>query len=332
MSQILLSHGGGGEESWSLIRDLFLRYFSNPIIDAMEDSAILKIDSEIAFTTDSFTVSPPFFKGGDIGKLSIIGTINDLAVMGAKPLYISTGFMIEEGFTYEELEAIVRSMAEEAKRADMKIVTGDTKVIPKNDIDRIFINTSGIGKIMYKGLSASNLKEGDAIIVSGTMGDHGACIMAAREGIGLDMDLESDCRNMWGLIETVLRNDIEVHAMRDPTRGGLSAVLNEWARQSGICIEIREDSIPLKRPVIGLCELLGLNPFHLACEGKVIFAISEKDSEKALNIIKGHPDGIDAQLIGKITKRMPGKVLLRSEWGTTRIMEPPAGELFPRIC
>lgn len=332
MNKILLSHGGGGEELWSLIRNLFLRYFSNPFIDAMEDAAILRLDSDIAFTTDSFTVSPPFFKGGDIGKLSIVGTINDLAVMGAKPIYISTGFIIEEGFLYNELEEIVKSMADEAKKADVKIVTGDTKVVPKGDVDKIFINTSGIGKVIFKGISASNLKEGDVIIVSGTVGDHGACIMAIRDGIGFEMNMESDCKAMWGLIEDVLRNNIEVHAMRDPTRGGLSAVLNEWARQSGVCIEIKENSIPLKEPVIGLCEILGLEPLYLASEGKVVFAVSEKDAELALNIIKKHPDGRDAAIIGKVTKRILGKVLLKSEWGTTRIMEPPTGELLPRIC
>ncbi len=332
MNKILLSHGGGGEELWSLIGNLFLRHFSNPFIDALEDSAILQLDSDIAFTTDSFTVSPPFFKGGDIGKLSIVGTINDLAVMGAKPIYISTGFIIEEGFSYNELEEIVKSMADEAKKADVKIVTGDTKVVPKGDIDKIFINTSGIGKVIFKGLSASNLQEGDVIIVSGTVGDHGACIMSIRDGIGLEMDLDSDCKGIWGLVEDVLRNNIEVHAMRDPTRGGLSALLNEWARQSGVCIEIRENSIPLKEPVIGLCEILGLDPLHLASEGKVVFAVSEKDAELALNIIKNHPDGRNGAIIGRVTKRMLGKVLLKSEWGTTRIMEPPKGELLPRIC
>ncbi|MDI6801990.1 MAG: hydrogenase expression/formation protein HypE [Thermodesulfovibrionales bacterium] len=332
MKEILLSHGGGGRETQELIRELFLKYFSNPVLNALEDSAILRVNSKIAFTTDSFTVSPPFFKGGNIGKLSIVGTVNDLSVMGAKPYYLSAGFLIEEGFPYHELEEIVKSMSDEANKACVKIVTGDTKVVPRGNVDRIFINTSGIGEVICEGLSASNLREGDAIIISGTTGDHGACIMAMREDIGFDIDMESDCRAMWDMVDMVLTNAIEVHAMRDPTRGGLSAVLNEWAAQSNITIEVEEESIPVKDPVSGLCELLGFDPFHLACEGKIVFAVSGNDKERALDIIRRHPAGKDAEAIGKVTLSSPGRVILKSSWGTRRIMEPPAGELLPRIC
>jgi len=345
---ILLSHGGGGEETWRLIRGLFLKYFSNPILNALEDSAVLilnpneKWDSgrgakspfriRIAFTTDSFTVSPLFFKGGDIGKLAVAGTVNDLSVMGAKPLYLSAGFIIEEGFPYTDLEKIVRGMAEEADSSGIKIVTGDTKVVPKGNADGLFINTSGIGKIIYKGLSASSLKEGDTIIVSGTVGDHGASILALREEMGFDLDVESDCRCMWDLIEKVLLSGAKVHAMRDPTRGGLSAVLHEWAGQSGMGIEIEEENIPLKAPVRGLCEILGLDPLHLASEGKVVFAVSEEDSDRVLEIVRSHPAGREAMVVGRVIRNPQKRVISKTSWGTKKPLEPPQGELLPRIC
>lgn len=332
MKEILLSHGGGGEETWRLIRDLFFRYFANPALLSMEDSAVLTVNSRIAFTTDSFTVEPPFFKGSNIGKLSIAGTVNDLAVMGARPLYISAGFIIEEGFPYSELEDIVRGMADEAGRAGVKIVTGDTKVVPRGNADRIFINTSGIGEVVRDGLSASGIRDGDAIIISGSTGDHGACIIALRDGMGLDIDVESDCRSIWDIVEGVLMTGADIHAMRDPTRGGLSAVLNEWARQSGVCIEIEEDKVPVKGPVRGLCEMLGFDPMHLACEGRVVFAVADADKEMVLDTIREHPEGRDASIIGRAAAGRPGRVVLKTPWGSGRIMEPPAGELLPRIC
>ncbi|RMH01405.1 MAG: hydrogenase expression/formation protein HypE, partial [Aquificota bacterium] len=223
--RILLSHGGGGEETWKLIRELFLRHFSNEYINKLEDATPLEVSSKIAFTTDSFTVSPLFFKGGNIGKLAVAGTVNDLSVMGAKPLYMAVGFIIEEGFPYDELESIVKSMKEEAQKSGVLVVAGDTKVVPKGAVDGLFINTSGIGEVVYEGLSCSNVKVGDVVIVSGGIGEHGACILAQREGIQMDVELESDCRSLWSLIEKVITSGAEIHAMRDPTRGGLSAVL-----------------------------------------------------------------------------------------------------------
>jgi hydrogenase expression/formation protein HypE len=332
MNKILLSHGGGGQETWRLIRDLFFKYFSNPLLLSAEDSAVLNINSRIAFTTDSFTVNPIFFKGGNIGRLAVAGTVNDLVVMGARPVYLSAGFIIEEGLLYTELEDIVKGMAEEAQRAGVMIVTGDTKVVPKGTADRIFISTSGIGEIIYNGVSASNIKEGDAIIISGTAGDHGACIMALRDGMNFDMNVESDCRSMWDMVSDAINSGVVIHAMRDPTRGGLSAVLNEWAVQSNVCIEVDEESIPVKPPVRGLCELLGLDPLHLACEGKVIIAVVKEDAEKTLSVIKHHPAGREAAIIGRVTAYKKGRVILRTPWGTSRIMEPPSGELLPRIC
>ncbi|MEJ5172306.1 MAG: hydrogenase expression/formation protein HypE [Hydrogenothermaceae bacterium] len=332
MREILLSHGGGGKETQKLIKELFLKHFSNPILDKMEDSAVLEINSKIAFTTDSFTVSPLFFKGGDIGKLAIAGTVNDLAVMGAKPLYLSCSFIIEEGFPLKDLEKIVESMAKEAKKSDVQIVTGDTKIVPKGSVDGIFINSSGIGKVIYDGISAQNLEEGDCIVISGTVGDHGACVMAQREGIEMESDIESDCESLWDMVEEVIKHNIKIRAMRDPTRGGLSAVLNEWALSSNVEIEIEEDKIPVKPEVQGLCELLGFEPYSLANEGKIVFCVDNKDVEKLLTVLKNHQKGKDATLIGKVISKGKPIVILKSPYGTGRVMEFPSGELLPRIC
>ena len=332
MNEILLSHGGGGDEMWELIKSVFLKHFSNPTLKKMEDAAIIEVQSRIAFTTDAFTVSPLFFKGGDIGKLSIAGTANDLAVMGARPCYVTVAFIIEEGLKVNELVRIVKSMASEAKKSGIKVVAGDTKVVPRGHADKIFISTSGIGEVVWGGLSASNLKENDVIIVSGSMGDHGSCIMAEREGIGLDVDLESDVTGVWSLVEVALESGVRVHAMRDPTRGGLSSVLNEWAMASGVVIEIEEEKIPLKDAVRGLCEILGLEVFHMASEGRVVFALPENQVDHILESLKNHPEGKGACKIGKVVKGDGGMVILRSSWGSTRVMEPPQGELLPRIC
>ncbi len=332
MRKILLSHGSGGEETQKLIKDLFIKYFSNSILEKLEDSALIETGSKIAFTTDSFTVSPPFFRGGNIGKLAVAGTVNDLSVMGARPKYLSASFIIEEGFGFDELEEIVKSMAEEAQKVGVSIVTGDTKVVPKGQVDRIFINTSGIGEVVYEGISAHNLREGDVIVVSGTVGDHGACILAEREGMEFEIPIESDCKSIWDMIERVLRSGAEVHAMRDPTRGGLSAVLNEWAEQSGVEIEVEEESIPVKDAVLGLCELLGFEPTHLANEGMVVFAVSEKDAQRVLSLLREHPYGRNAQIIGKVVKKGKPRVILKTPYGVKRIMEAPSGELLPRIC
>ncbi len=332
MKRILLAHGSGGEETQRLIKSLFIKHFSNPILERMEDSAVLETKGKIAFTTDTFTVSPPFFKGGNIGKLSVAGTVNDLSVMGARPLYLSAGFIIEEGFPLPELEEIVRSMAEEAQRAGATIVTGDTKVVPKGQIDRIFINTSGVGELVYEGLSAHNLQVGDKIIVSGTVGDHGACILAEREGMEFELPVESDCRSLWGMIEKVLMSGAKVHAMRDPTRGGLSAVLNEWAEQSGVEIEIEEEALPVKESVLGLCELLGFEPTHLANEGMVVMAVAPEDAQKVLEILHSHPYGKDARIVGEVVSSENSRVVLKTPYGVKRIMEAPSGELLPRIC
>ncbi|HIC08735.1 MAG TPA: hydrogenase expression/formation protein HypE [Aquificales bacterium] len=329
--EITLAHGGGGEDTQKLIKELFFKHLGNPILESMEDSAILKVEGKIAYTTDGFTVKPIFFKGGNIGKLAVAGTVNDLAVMGAKPKYMTLSFIIEEGFPFEDLEKIVETIGEETKKLDLKVVAGDTKVLPKGGVDGIVISASGIGEVVYGGLSAKNLKEGDLIIVSGTIGDHGAAVMAQR--LGFDLPIESDCAPLWGLIEPLLKSGVEIHAMRDPTRGGLSAVLHEWADSSKVDILVEEERIPIREEVLGLCEFLGLEPYHFASEGRVVIAVSPKDGDKVLEILRNHPLGKDAAVIGKVVgKSEKPKVILKTPFGVERIMEPPAGELLPRIC
>ena len=328
--KILLAHGTGGEETQKLIKNLFLRYFGNPILNRLDDGAVLELSGKLVFSTDSFTVSPIFFKGGDIGKLAVAGTVNDLSVMGARPLYLSVSFIIEEGFSFEELERILISMKEEAQRSGVQIVTGDTKVVPKGQADGIFITTSGIGRIVYDRISASSLEEGDLIIVSGTVGDHGAVILAHREG--LDIDINSDCSSVWDMIKRVLREDVEIHAMRDPTRGGIAQVLNEWAEMSSVLIEIWEEKIPVKEGVIGLCDLFGFEPYHLANEGMVVMAVKERDAERVLEILKSHPMGRNASIIGRVVSKGKRGVVVKTPYGTGRILHPPEGELLPRIC
>ncbi len=330
MERILLSHGGGGKDTAELIREIFMEYLSNPILERFEDSASLTVGGRLAFTTDSFTVSPPFFKGGDIGKLAVAGTVNDLAVSGAEPLYISVAFIIEEGFGIDDLKKILKSMSWELEKNGILAVAGDTKVVPKGQADGIFITTSGIGRIVYDRISASSLEEGDLIIVSGTVGDHGAVILAHREG--LDIDINSDCGSVWDIIKRVLREDVEIHAMRDPTRGGIAQVLNEWAEMSSVLIEIWEEKIPVKEGVIGLCDLFGFEPYHLANEGMVVMAVKERDAERVLEILKGHPMGRNASIIGRVVSKGKRGVVVKTPYGTGRILHPPEGELLPRIC
>ncbi len=332
MKHIQLSHGGGGQETNSLIHDLFYHHFSNDILIAAEDAAVLEVKNQIAFTTDSFTVSPIFFNGGNIGKLAIAGTVNDLAMMGAKPLYLSASFMIEEGFSFEDLETIVKSMAEELNYSGAKIVCGDTKVVPKGAVDKIFINTSGIGEIEIEGISASHLQEGDTIILSGDVGRHGAAILMEREGLGISGDLESDCATLWPAVKTLIDAQVNITAMRDATRGGLSAVLNEWAEQSKVCLEIEEASIPIDQAVQGICELFGFEAFDFANEGTCILAVPEKDAKLAIEALQKVEVTKNAVIIGHVSMKREGKVILHSAYGSSRYLDLPKGELLPRIC
>ncbi|WP_066429923.1 hydrogenase expression/formation protein HypE, partial [Aliarcobacter thereius] len=295
------------------------------------DAAIIE-NGKLAFSTDSFTVSPLFFKGADIGKLAICGTCNDLAMMGAKPKYLTCSVIIEEGFEVEQLQNIVNSMKKELELNEAIVVSGDTKVVPKGAVDKIFINTTGIGEVLYQGISSNNISEDDLIIVSRDIGAHGATIFTAREGIELNSNLQSDCASLFPQVKALIDSKIKITALRDATRGGVSAVLNEWAKQSNICIEIEEDSIPVSDEVKGVCEILGFEATNLANEGTFVLAISRIDAEKTIEILNRFNDKKNASIIGKVTQEYPEKVILNSPWGTKRFLDIPSGELLPRIC
>jgi hydrogenase expression/formation protein HypE len=328
-SKIKLAHGNGGQENNELISKVFYKAFKNEILEKSEDAAIIQ-DGNLAFSTDSFTVSPLFFAGADIGKLAICGTCNDLAMMGAKPKYLTCSVIIEEGFSIDELEKIVESMKTELANNEAIIVSGDTKVVPHGSVDKIFINTTGIGEIQKKGISSNAISQDDVILVSRDIGAHGAVIFASREGIELESDLKSDCRSLYPIVKELIDSDISITALRDATRGGVNAVLNEWANQSNICIEVQEDKIPVCDEVKGLCEMLGFDPLSLANEGTFVLAIKKEDKDKALEILsKYNPN---ASYIADVTSKHPKKVVLNSSWGTSRFLDAPTGELLPRIC
>ena len=324
--KITLSYGGGGEETNFLIHNLFYKYFDNEILNKAEDSAVLDVASKIAFTTDSFTISPLFFNGGDIGKLSIVGTCNDLAMMGAKPRYLSCSFIIEEGFSFDELKKIVLSQKNECEKIGVKIVCGDTKVVPKGTTDKIFINTTGIGEVKYKNISAHSLEEGDMVLVSRDIAKHGVVVMAHRYDV--KTSTQSDCKLLWEEVETLIKNGINIKALRDATRGGLSAVLNEWTKTSEIAIEIEEEKIPIDDDVIGLCEIFGFEPMDLANEGTFVLVVPQNEAQKALDILKNFNK--NASIIGKVIKG--DKVILKTSYGSKRYIDLPKGELLPRIC
>ncbi len=326
---ITIAHGNGGEENSELIKSIFYKHFENEILARSEDAAIIH-NGELAFTTDSFTVSPLFFPGGDIGKLAVCGTCNDLAMMGAKPKYMTCSVIIEEGFSARELEKIVRSMKRELEINGAIVVSGDTKVVPKGSVDKLFINTTGIGEIIYQGISASSIKEGMSILVSRDVGAHGATIFAAREGIELESLLQTDCASLYPQVKALVDADIKMAALRDATRGGVSAVLNEWAKSSDICIEIEEEKIPVAQEVQGICELLGFEAVSLANEGTFVLTVAREDEERALEIL--HQTHGNAAIIGTVTDQHKGKVILNSSWGTKRFLDLPTGELLPRIC
>lgn len=328
---ITLSHGNGGEENNELISKVFYKAFKNEILEKSEDAAVIQ-NGTLAFSTDSFTVSPIIFPGADIGKLAVCGTCNDLAMMGAKPKYLTCSVIIEEGFETRTLERIVSSMQKELAINGAIIVSGDTKVVPKGSVDKIFINTSGIGEIQKTGISSNNITTQDIILVSNSIGKHGATIFASREGIELSSNLKSDCASLWPIVEKLIQNDIKITALRDATRGGVSAVLNEWAKQSNVCIEIEEKEVPVCDEVNGICELLGFEALSLANEGTFVLAIKEEDAKKALEVLHSCENSTEARIIGKVTQQYEKKVVLNSAWGTKRFLETPTGELLPRIC
>ncbi|MBU3188796.1 hydrogenase expression/formation protein HypE [Clostridium bowmanii] len=331
---ITLSHGSGGLQSNKLISEVFFKYFGNDILNQMNDAAQLEIDfKKLAFTTDSFVVNPIFFNGGNIGKLAVCGTVNDLAVSGAKPLYITSAFIIEEGFSIKKLEEIVISMADEASNAGVIIVAGDTKVVEKGNVDGIFINTSGIGRIYENvNINCANAREGDIVIVNGTLGDHGMTIICQRNNLGLEGNLRSDCACLNSLVDTMLEAYEGIHVIRDATRGGVAAVLNEISEFSNVTIALEENNLPFKEEVKGASEMLGLDPLYIANEGKLCAFVPEAYAQKVLGAMRKHPLGTNAAIIGKVTEEIGQRVYLNTIVGGKRLVDMPSGIQLPRIC
>lgn len=336
MSDIItLAHGSGGKLTHRLISEMFHKYFKNDMLLEAGDSAVFQVaGGKLAFTTDSYVITPIFFNGGNIGKLSICGTVNDLAVSGAKALYLSCGFIIEEGFELSKLEEIVKSMADTAAEAGVSIVTGDTKVVQKGAVDKIFINTSGIG-IIPEGISISpsNIKAGDKVIISGTIGDHGTAILLEREKFNINSSLKSDCAPLNNMLHDVCnRFGSSVHVLRDPTRGGVATTLNEIAFDKSLGIKLIEDSLPVRNEVTGVCEMLGLDPLYMANEGKALLIVEDKYCDSVLEVLKKHNYGKDAAIIGEIVEQYPGKVFLETLTGGNRIVDMLVCDQIPRIC
>jgi hydrogenase expression/formation protein HypE len=336
---ITLAHGSGGKAMRDLIEDIFVGSFNNPLLSELEDQArinlaeLLSMGDRLAFTTDSYVIDPIFFPGGNIGELAVNGTVNDLAVSGATPLYLSCGMIIEEGFPVENLRQIVQSIKQAADLAGVQIVTGDTKVVNRGSVDKLFINTTGVGVIRSGiDISAANLRSGDAIIVNGYLGDHGAAITVAREELALDSSIQSDSQPLNGLVDAILAVCPEIHAMRDATRGGLATVLNEFALSSEVGIRLYEQALPVREEVQGICELLGLDFLYMANEGKLVTVVPKNQAENVLAAMKSHPAGKDAVIIGEVIDSPSGVVIMETIFGTDRIVDMLVGDQLPRIC
>jgi len=334
MDERLLAHGGGGVLTDRLIKEEILNSLGNPLLNPLEDSAVFEVgNKKFAFTTDSFVVKPLFFPGGDIGRLAVCGTVNDLAVSGALPLYLSLSFILEEGFSVEKLRKIIKSIEETAKEAEVSVITGDTKVVERGSVDEIFINTAGIGLIEYKNsLSLSGAKAGDKILINGYMGDHGISVMMKRMDMEIDLPVKSDVAPLGKLVASVLATSENIRCLKDPTRGGLAGALNEIATSSSVGITLYEETLPVRREVQGACNLLGFDPLYIANEGKLLAVCPGDDTERVLSSMKAHPLGKDAAIIGEVSDEPAGKVLLRTSIGGRRIIERPYGEDLPRIC
>jgi hydrogenase expression/formation protein HypE len=332
-----MGHGAGGKMMNDLIQHMFASQFRNNLLDQLGDSTSIELDlkegQRLAFTTDSFVVSPLFFPGGDIGELAVNGTVNDLAMSGAHPLYLSAGFILEEGLEMETLGRITASMARACQAAGAQIAAGDTKVVELGHGDGVYINTSGLGVIPKDvEIAAANARPGDAILVSGTLGDHGIAIMSVREGLGFESEIYSDTAPLNGLVTAMLAVTQEIHCLRDATRGGLSAVLNELAVASKVGIEFEEEKVPVRPAVNAACEMLGLDPFYIANEGKLVAIVPEKFTGKLLEAMQKTPYGEQATLIGHVVDSHPGMVVANTSLGTSRVVDLPTGELLPRIC
>lgn len=331
--KILLSHGSGGKLMHRLIKELLLKRLKNPILDKLTDSAVINYKEKIAFTTDSFVVSPLNFSGGDIGKLAVCGTINDLVMLGARPEYLSLAFIIEEGLDYKVLEKVVDSISFQAKKTGVRVVTGDIKVVEKQAADKIFINTSGIGRLAKKKiLSVKNIRPTDKIIVTGNIGQHGLAVLVKRKELDMEFNIKSDCAALADLIIPVLKKTDAIEFMRDPTRGGIATTLNEIAQGSKLGILIEEKDIPISPKVRAACELLGIDPLYVACEGQAILVVRKNEAEKVLCWLRKSPQGSKARIIGTIIKKPKGKLILNTILGTQRIVDMLIGDPLPRIC
>lgn len=333
-TRIELAHGGGGRLSHDLIEKVFLPIIGNPILNVLNDQGIFEVNgSRFAFTTDSYVITPIFFPGGDIGELAVYGTVNDLAMGGARPLYLSLGLIIEEGFPIDDLRKILDSASRAARISGVQIVTGDTKVVNRGGVDGIFVNTSGVGIVEGAvNVSGKNLEVGDRILVSGFIGDHGIAVMAAREGLLFENPVRSDTAPLNGIVEGILKSGARIHAMRDPTRGGMASTLNEFAEASNVGIVIEEDRLPVRKEVAEACEILGLDPLYVANEGKMVAVVAPDGAKAALEAMREHPLGANAQVIGEVTESHRGKVILKTKIGTTRVVDMFTGEQLPRIC
>lgn len=332
--QVLLAHGSGGKLSQNLVRSLFVEELANEELNRLDDAASLVVgDGRVAFTTDSYVVSPLFFPGGDIGKLAVCGTVNDLATSGAVPQYLSLAMIIEEGLPIEDLSRVVQSIRAAAAEAGVRIVTGDTKVVNRGKADKLFINTAGIG-VIPGGLDISghNARPGDIVMLSGSLGDHGMAIMAQREGFSFQVPVASDCAPLNGMIAAMLRASRNIRVLRDPTRGGLATTLNEIAVQSQVGITIDETLIPVKDAVRTACELLGFDPLYVANEGKMLAIVAREDADAVLQAMRSNPYGTEAVAIGEVSAERPEKVVLRTALGARRVLDMLSGELLPRIC
>ena len=338
-TSINMAHGSGGKAMRNLIEDVFLGAFDNPLLAPLEDQAVLSLaelaalGDRLAFTTDTYVVSPLFFPGGDIGSIAVAGTVNDLAMSGAKPLYLSCGFVLEEGLPLETLRRVVASMQRVAVEAGVKIVTGDTKVVERGAADKLFINTTGIGVVPPDvAISAANARAGDVVIVNGYLGDHGTAILIARQQLALQSDVASDCQPLGTLVVAMLLACPGIHCLRDATRGGVATVLNEFAQSSQVAIRIIETALPLREEVKGACEILGLDPLYLANEGKLVAIVPQPDAQRVLAAMRAHPAGTHSAIIGEVFDDPKGVVVLHTGFGGQRIVDMLVGEQLPRIC
>jgi hydrogenase expression/formation protein HypE len=331
--RITLSHGAGGKATMALIDGLFLPAFGNPILEALGDQAVLEIEgARLAFTTDSYVVDPLFFPGGDIGHLAVNGTVNDLVTCGAEPLYLSVGFILEEGLPLEDLRRVAASVARAAREAGVAVVTGDTKVVPRGKADRLFLNTAGVGVLRRPHLSCHAARPGDRVLVSGPLGDHGITILCARGELELELDLQSDTAPLGGLVRALLEAAPGTRVLKDPTRGGVATALNEIALASEVGVLLEEAALPVRPEVQGACEILGLDPLYVANEGRLLALVPPEESEAALAALRRHPLGEGAAAIGTVVPEPPGMVLLRTAVGGTRVVDMLAGDPLPRIC